>query len=103
MKKDELIKWLNENKNNFNGGYIKAYENEYVMKTFIDSQYMDLEFEFVGVNSNSIRFLAPDGFPASYTLDFKDILNSTGVQIYDGYFIKCKYFIQIKLRGKRIF
>lgn len=102
VKRDELVKWLKENCGRINGGYISAYKNEYEMMHLIDSQYMDLEFEYAGVGQSAIRFLARDGYPASYTLDYDDVLRATEIIENENYVCKCKYVMLIKLRHKRI-
>jgi len=103
MKKEEIIDWLKKNEKRFNGGYIVAYRNKYEMIHYIDSQFMDLEFGYFNASDNGLGFLAPDGFPASYALDYSDIIKSTKVEENHNYKCKCKYVIRFYLKRRNVF
>jgi hypothetical protein len=103
MKKEEIISWLQENSEKIDGGYIAAYRNSYEMTHYMDSQFMDLEYESVGSSEKAIRFHAQGDYPASYTLDYSDIIKSTNVKENDGYACKSKYVVLITLKRKNIF
>lgn len=103
MEKEELITWFKENKERVTDGYIAAYRNKYEMLHIIDSQFMDLQFGHIGVSDEGFRFLASDRFPASYSLDLKDIVNSTKIVENDNCLCFCKYRVTINLKRRNIF